>query len=77
MFEKHQINIINEENFPVFNTKAYCLAKEGKFEEAHVIIDKVLEIADEDNMKKSNFIHSVYKRQMKLKVNGVKLYLIS
>jgi len=58
MFEKHQINIINEENFPVFNTKAYCLAKKGKFEEAHVIIDKVLEIADEDNMKKANFLDS-------------------
>jgi len=58
MFEKHQINIIIEENFPVFNTKAYCLAKEGKFEEAHGIIDKVLEIADEDNMKKANFLDS-------------------
>lgn len=53
MFEKHQIKEINEETFPVFNTKANCLAKKGKFEKAHVIIDKVLEIVDTDKNKEN------------------------
>ena len=58
IFEKYQISKINEETFPVFNTKAYCLAKKGKFKEAHDIIDKVLEIVDKDNKNKSNFLDS-------------------
>ena len=58
MFEKHQIMEINDETFPVFNTKAYCLAKKGKFEEAHVIIDKVLELVDESSKNKANFLDS-------------------
>jgi len=41
-----------------FRTKAYSLVKKGKFEEAHVIIDKVLEIVDEDNKNKANFLDS-------------------
>jgi len=58
MFEKYQISEINEETFPVFNTKAYCLAKREKFEKAHVLIDKVLEIVDKEKENKARFLDS-------------------
>lgn len=69
IFEQHQIKEINQETFPVFNTKAYCLANKGKFKEAHTIIDKVLEIVDGDDENKANFLDSkadFYKMEDKL-----------
>lgn len=76
IFEKHQIREINKETFPVFNTKAYCLAKKAKFEEAHVIIDKVLGIVDEDNKNKATFLDSkgdFYKLEGN-KTNAIEFY---
>lgn len=51
IFENYQINEINEENLFYFNFKAYCKAKLNNFEEAHEIIDKIINIANEDEYR--------------------------
>lgn len=58
MFEKFQINEINEENFYIFNTKAYCHAIQGNFEDAHQIIDEVLAIPTLSIEHKANYLDS-------------------
>lgn len=51
IFEDYQIEEINEENLLYFNFKAYCKAKLNYFEEAHEIIDKILDKANKDELK--------------------------
>jgi len=51
VFEDYQIEEINEENILYFNLKAYSKAKLDIYEEAHEIIDKILSIAKEDELK--------------------------
>ena len=50
VFEVYQIEEIGAENLFYFNLKAYCLANLESFEEAHEIIDKILTIANEDDL---------------------------
>ena len=51
IFEDYQIEEISEENLFYFNFKAYCKAKLDNFEEAHEIIDKILDKTNEDELK--------------------------
>lgn len=49
--KNYNIEEINEENLFYFNFKAYCKAKLGNYEVAHEIIDKILNITKEDELK--------------------------
>ncbi len=51
IFEDYQIEEISEENLIYFNIKAYCEAKLNNFEEAHEIIDDILDKTNEDELK--------------------------
>lgn len=58
MFEKYSINDINDEKIPTFDIKAYCLAKLSKFEEAHLLIDEILEKVENNDEAKANYLDS-------------------
>ena len=51
LFNKFQFKEIIEENFHVFNLKAYCLAEKKQFEEAHKIIDTIITKTIENSAK--------------------------
>jgi len=58
MFDTYNINEINDETHPIFNEKAYCLAKLGEFNEAHKLIDEILSIVKENDEYKANYLDS-------------------
>ncbi|MHA1380166.1 MAG: tetratricopeptide repeat protein [Candidatus Helarchaeota archaeon] len=51
VFEDYHIEEINDENLLYFNLKAYCKAKLDNFEEAHEVIDIIIGMAKEDELK--------------------------
>jgi len=55
VFLDYQIEEICEENLLYFNFKAYCLAKLDDFIQAHEIIDELINIVNEDELKAAFF----------------------
>lgn len=51
VFKDFEINEMNQEYLMFFNYKAYCKAKLGFYKEAHLIIDKVLDLSNTDELK--------------------------
>jgi len=51
MFEKYHITQIYQGTLPIFNIKAYCPAKLGNLEDAHKIIDEIIDLADSNEVK--------------------------
>ena len=58
VFEKYNIKTLDDETIPTFNLKAYCLASLKKFEEAHLLIDQILELVKNDDEVKANYLDS-------------------
>lgn len=57
LFEKYRINELSETFLNPFNIKSLLLAKKGDFEEAHRLIDEIIEKA-QNNLEKLNYIDS-------------------
>lgn len=57
IYNQKLITILPEENLPIFNTIAYSFAHKENFEEAHRLINKLIDLSKSDYLK-SNFIDS-------------------
>lgn len=58
VFEKYNILTLDDETIPTFNIKAYCLASLKKFQEAHLLIDQILELVKNDDETKASYLDS-------------------
>lgn len=58
IFEKFNITTLDDETIPTFNIKAYCLAFLKRFKEAHLLIDKILELVENNDELKANYLDS-------------------